>query len=354
MASDAPTSDTARSTTARSSKHERADLRRQLAELGFGDAGGLNYDSNFADSSQVTAERGEAEALAGELREAPGRGRGGHRAGWPRAPTAAASAAASRSARPASRRCRPPGSASPAPRGASPVSDPPDLAARREGRRRPAGQPRGPRSHGRAPAAAAATATRPAPPGAAPPRPGPDRAPDGHPPAVRHVDAHRRRRRRPAAPAPIRSRSDEIILFCVLVPSIILHEVAHGWVALAFGDDTAKRAGRLTLNPLAHIDPVGTIILPALMVLSRLRVLRLGQAGAGRTSAKLRSPRNQGVLVSLAGPATNVVLAALVGGRLPPLRRRRAIARIRPARRRVVLDPLLPRAGQHLAGRAST
>ena len=49
---------------------ERADLRAQLAELGFGEAGGLKYDSNFADTSQVTAERGEAEALAGELRDA--------------------------------------------------------------------------------------------------------------------------------------------------------------------------------------------------------------------------------------------------------------------------------------------
>jgi DnaK suppressor protein len=49
---------------------EREELRGQLADLGFGDAGGLNYDSNFADSSQVTAERGEAETLAGQLRDA--------------------------------------------------------------------------------------------------------------------------------------------------------------------------------------------------------------------------------------------------------------------------------------------
>ena len=49
---------------------ERADLRAQLAELGFGEEGGLKYDPNFADTSQVTAERGEAEALAGQLREA--------------------------------------------------------------------------------------------------------------------------------------------------------------------------------------------------------------------------------------------------------------------------------------------
>jgi DnaK suppressor protein len=51
-------------------EEERESLRHQLAELGFGDAGGLDYDSNFADTSQVTAERGEAEALAGQLREA--------------------------------------------------------------------------------------------------------------------------------------------------------------------------------------------------------------------------------------------------------------------------------------------
>ncbi|HEX3947133.1 MAG TPA: TraR/DksA C4-type zinc finger protein [Acidimicrobiales bacterium] len=65
MASDAPTADYLDLL-----ETERGDLRRQLAELGFGDAGGLNYDPNFADSSQVTAERGEAEALAGSLSEA--------------------------------------------------------------------------------------------------------------------------------------------------------------------------------------------------------------------------------------------------------------------------------------------
>ena len=51
----------------------------------------------------------------------------------------------------------------------------------------------------------------------------------------------------------------------VLVPSVILHEVSHGLVAYLFGDDTAKRAGRLTLNPIAHIDPFGTLILLSLI-----------------------------------------------------------------------------------------
>jgi RNA polymerase-binding transcription factor DksA len=70
MANEAPTTDSAAADFEELLEHERADLRGQLAELGFGDAGGLNYDPNYADSSQVTAERGEAETLAGQLREA--------------------------------------------------------------------------------------------------------------------------------------------------------------------------------------------------------------------------------------------------------------------------------------------
>ena len=62
----------------------------------------------------------------------------------------------------------------------------------------------------------------------------------------------------------------EVIYFCVLVPSIILHEISHGVVALAFGDDTAKRSGRLTLNPFRHVDPVGTLLVPAVLSLSGL------------------------------------------------------------------------------------
>lgn len=100
----------------------------------------------------------------------------------------------------------------------------------------------------------------------------------------------------------------EVVIFCVVVPSIILHEIAHGWVALAFGDDTAKRAGRLTLNPVAHVDPVGTLIVPALLALSGI-----GMFGWAKPVPvdlrRLRHPRNEGVVVSLAGPATNVLLA---------------------------------------------
>ncbi len=106
--------------------------------------------------------------------------------------------------------------------------------------------------------------------------------------------------------------STEIILFCCIVPSIILHEISHGWVALAFGDDTAKRAGRLTLNPLAHVDPVGTLLVPGLLALSGLGFFGWAKPVPVNLN-RLRSPRNQGVVVSLAGPATNLVLAAVAG-----------------------------------------
>jgi Zn-dependent protease len=101
-----------------------------------------------------------------------------------------------------------------------------------------------------------------------------------------------------------------LLLLGLLVPSIILHEVSHGAVAYVFGDPTAKEAGRLTLNPLAHVDPFGTVILPAMLILT---------TGAGFGYAKpvpvnprrMRSPRNHGLLVSLAGPATNITIALL-------------------------------------------
>ncbi len=107
-------------------------------------------------------------------------------------------------------------------------------------------------------------------------------------------------------------KAQSIIIFCAIVPSIILHEVSHGWVAYGFGDDTAKRAGRLSLNPVVHVDPVGTLLVPALLALSTLGVFGWAKpvpVNVGR----LRSPRNQGVLVSLAGPLVNAVLAALFG-----------------------------------------
>jgi Zn-dependent protease len=105
-------------------------------------------------------------------------------------------------------------------------------------------------------------------------------------------------------------KTPEILLFCAIVPSIILHEVSHGWVANFFGDDTAKRAGRLSINPLRHVDPVGTLIVPAMLALGGFGVIGWAKP-VPVNNGRLRSPRNQGVLVSLAGPATNAILAAI-------------------------------------------
>ncbi len=108
--------------------------------------------------------------------------------------------------------------------------------------------------------------------------------------------------------------STTVILLASLIPSVILHEIAHGVVALRLGDDTAQRAGRLTLNPVKHIDPFGTLLLPALLALSGLGVIGYAKPVPVNV-ARLRHPRNDSVYVALAGPGTNIalsVLAALV------------------------------------------
>jgi Zn-dependent protease len=105
-------------------------------------------------------------------------------------------------------------------------------------------------------------------------------------------------------------RRSDLVFFAVLIPSIILHEISHGAVALLFGDDTAKRAGRLTLNPLKHIDPFWTILLPAMMVFYTGRAFGMAKP-VPVNQGRMRSPRNHGLACSLAGPATNVALAGL-------------------------------------------
>ncbi len=104
--------------------------------------------------------------------------------------------------------------------------------------------------------------------------------------------------------------TDTALLLGVLFASVILHEVTHGVVALGFGDDTAQKAGRLTLNPLPHVDLFGTLVLPTVLVLAGASPF--GWAKPVPVSPrKLRSPRNHTVVVSVAGPATNIVLALL-------------------------------------------
>ena len=102
--------------------------------------------------------------------------------------------------------------------------------------------------------------------------------------------------------------TDNMLLLGVLFGSVILHEVSHGAVALRFGDDTAAKAGRLTLNPVPHVDLFGTLILPAILVLANAPPF--GWAKPVPVNPRnLRHPRNHSLVVSLAGPAVNIVLA---------------------------------------------
>jgi Zn-dependent protease len=110
------------------------------------------------------------------------------------------------------------------------------------------------------------------------------------------------------------------------VLAITLHEAAHGYAALALGDDTARRAGRLSLNPLRHIDPVGTILVPGLLLIGQLMTIgrigfMFGWAKPVPVAAwKFRDPRRGMMLVAMAGPAMNFFLAWLGALAFHPVR----------------------------------
>lgn len=100
----------------------------------------------------------------------------------------------------------------------------------------------------------------------------------------------------------------------VALPAIVaitFHEAAHGYVARHFGDDTAEKRGRLTLNPLKHIDLFGTILLPALLVLMNTGFLFGYAKPVPVNPAALHHPRRDMVFVAAAGPGMNLLLAAL-------------------------------------------
>ncbi len=103
---------------------------------------------------------------------------------------------------------------------------------------------------------------------------------------------------------------DVTVWLLPLIFAVTLHEAAHAYAALALGDDTARRLGRLSVNPLRHIDPFGTVLLPAML-------LAMGGAMFGWAKpvpvafGKLRHGRTGMMLVALAGPASNVAMAIL-------------------------------------------
>jgi Zn-dependent protease len=92
--------------------------------------------------------------------------------------------------------------------------------------------------------------------------------------------------------------------------AITLHEVAHGWTARYFGDRTAEMLGRLSLNPLRHIDPIGTVLVPGLLLAVGGPLFGWAKPVPVATSM-LRNPRRAMIMVALAGPSANVLMAAM-------------------------------------------
>lgn len=102
--------------------------------------------------------------------------------------------------------------------------------------------------------------------------------------------------------------------FALVLPAIILHEVSHGYVAYLLGDPTAKERGRLTLNPIAHIDPFGTLLMPILLLISTQGTFAFGFAKPVPVNPYRLTRvgiQNGMLLTGIAGPVTNFVLAVL-------------------------------------------
>ena len=98
------------------------------------------------------------------------------------------------------------------------------------------------------------------------------------------------------------------IYFAALVPSVILHEISHGWLADRFGDPTARSAGRLTLNPLRHVDILGTFIIPGVLLLTGHSAFGYAKPVPVNTA---QMSRNKSMMVGLIGPITNLLLVAV-------------------------------------------
>ena len=117
------------------------------------------------------------------------------------------------------------------------------------------------------------------------------------------------------------SFSDMTVWIIPVVVAVTMHEAAHGYVAKLCGDETASRLGRVTLNPIKHIDPFGTIVLPLFFMLMSGGAFKFGYAKPVPVNFRaLRHPRLDTVAVAVAGPATNILLAflSLLAWRLLP------------------------------------
>jgi Zn-dependent protease len=100
-----------------------------------------------------------------------------------------------------------------------------------------------------------------------------------------------------------------IVIFLILLFSLTIHEAAHAWSASRLGDDTAKRLGRVSLNPAVHIDPIGTLLLPLVALASGSGMIFGWAKPTPITVGNLGHPRRDSILVTAAGPASNLAIA---------------------------------------------
>ncbi len=104
-----------------------------------------------------------------------------------------------------------------------------------------------------------------------------------------------------------------IFQFIVFIFSVMVHEVSHGFMAYRLGDDTAEQMNRLNLNPLNHIDPVGSIILPGLLFLAGSPILFGWAKPVPYNPHNLKNPKTGAALIGIAGPLSNLSLALIFG-----------------------------------------
>jgi len=107
-----------------------------------------------------------------------------------------------------------------------------------------------------------------------------------------------------------------IVLYVVLLFSCCVHELAHAWTAYMCGDDTAKLSGRMTLNPIVHIDPIGTIAFPLLAIVSGTSFLFGWAKPVPVNPARFHNYRHDDIIVSLSGIASNLLLALFAASML--------------------------------------
>lgn len=104
-----------------------------------------------------------------------------------------------------------------------------------------------------------------------------------------------------------------LIQIIILLGSVIVHEVAHGYAANYLGDPTARLQGRLTLNPIPHLDPVGSLLIPGLLIITGTPFVFGWAKPVPFNPYNLRNPRSGEAIIAAAGPAVNIAIAGIAG-----------------------------------------